>query len=631
MNAKYIRLLAATASTILWCACLAGASAQVVRMPSRDAPEQKSGRPQFEADVSKYDTGPVLRNVSLPAPSVAELAKAKLRQGSEDVAFGRQFAGGAVHIVVPAGVTQIRVNVTSLTAKGLRVALSLSDQAQYEIAAWAPGDRSAVLMTSPQSRAVGVPLWTAFTTGPTQDIAINRNLNDGKAWSIDLVELSHFTADALGNRTGSDLKIYGEGTSAPCQVDLACVLAAATPTGQQTILAASRGVVLLILTYTDGSSVTCTGTLLNTASYPTAIVITANHCVAGDTGTQTLSGVTTVWFFSRVVCGSAELGSYVQVVDTGVTLWHSIAYDGALLKLDETPPYPASYAGWDAGAQLLAGTTTLAIHHPRADVKKASFADIAGVNSTPVTIGVISYPPGTFYVIDWDVGIVEPGSSGSGLFALDSTETSLRLRATLTGGTATCTNTKSRTYYSALSNMFPSIQGFLDQPLVTPSGTTTPAVEYYYPAWNMYFVTAIPDEISKLDAGVFVGWQRTGLQFNVYDVSGAPTSAAPVYRFFSTTFSPKSSHFYTADVVEYNDLLANPNWQLEGQVFNVPLPASDGSCPAGSIPVYRLYNNGMGGAPNHRFTTDINVRSQMLAAGWIAEGQGIGVGFCSPQ
>lgn len=72
-------------------------------------------------------------------------------------------------------------------------------------------------------------------------------------------------------------------------------------------------------------------------------------------------------------------------------------------------------------------------------------------------------------------------------------------------------------------------------------------------------------------------------------------------------------------------------WQLEGPVFSTPMPALDGTCPAGSIPIYRMYNNGMGGAPNHRFTTDLNVRSQVLAAGWIAEGQGIGVGFCSPQ
>jgi uncharacterized delta-60 repeat protein len=158
------------------------------------------------------------------------------------------------------------------------------------------------------------------------------------------------------------------------------------------------------------------------------------------------------------------------------------------------------------------------------------------------------------------------------------------------------------------------------------------AVEYYYAAWNFYFVTAIPQEIAALDNGAFGGvWQRTGQQFNVYSTANPPASSSTVWRFFSTSSAPKSSHFYTGIVAEYNNLLANPDWQLEGPVFNTPMPAADGSCSAGSVPIYRLYNNNMGGAPNHRFTTDLNLRAQMIGAGWAAEGFGIGVVFCSPQ
>ncbi|MEO8507941.1 MAG: hypothetical protein ABI593_09945 [Betaproteobacteria bacterium] len=47
-------------------------------------------------------------------------------------------------------------------------------------------------------------------------------------------------------------------------------------------------------------------------------------------------------------------------------------------------------------------------------------------------------------------------------------------------------------------------------------------------------------------------------------------------------------------------------------------------------PIYRLCNNGQGGAPNHRFATDPDTRERMLAAGYIAEGADIGVGMCSP-
>jgi len=76
----------------------------------------------------------------------------------------------------------------------------------------------------------------------------------------------------------------------------------------------------------------------------------------------------------------------------------------------------------------------------------------------------------------------------------------------------------------------------------------------------------------------------------------------------------------------------NADWSYEGDVFNVAPAAGDGACPAGTLPVYRLYNNGQGAAPNHRYTTDDALRAQMIAAGWVPEGIGpLGVVMCSPQ
>jgi hypothetical protein len=163
-----------------------------------------------------------------------------------------------------------------------------------------------------------------------------------------------------------------------------------------------------------------------------------------------------------------------------------------------------------------------------------------------------------------------------------------------------------------------------------PPSATAAVVEYYHAAFDHYFVTAISDEITKLDNGTFAGWARTGRQFKIYPNTSGGASA--VCRFFSTAFGAKSSHFYTANPAECTAVKSNPNWQFEAEVFNTPVPAFDGSCPVGTLPVYRMYNNGMSGAPNHRFTTDLAVRAQMLALGWIAEGNGtIGVTMCSPQ
>ena len=115
-------------------------------------------------------------------------------------------------------------------------------------------------------------------------------------------------------------------------------------------------------------------------------------------------------------------------------------------------------------------------------------------------------------------------------------------------------------------------------------GSKVLAVEYYHAGFDHYFITAIADEITKLDNGTFVGWARTGLSFNVYAAAGAPASSAIVYRFFSTSFAPKSSHFYTANFPEYQPSLQNPNWQFEGQVFNVVLPSRRRQLPGGQHP-----------------------------------------------
>lgn len=149
-----------------------------------------------------------------------------------------------------------------------------------------------------------------------------------------------------------------------------------------------------------------------------------------------------------------------------------------------------------------------------------------------------------------------------------------------------------------------------------PTATTT-AVEYFHAGFGHYFTTAQADEITGLDGGAYGGaWVRTGYTFGVW------TSGAGLYdvcRFFQVYFAPRSSHFYTPLDYECAGLIASSFvWGFEKIAYKVKLPSA-GVCPAGSIKLYRLYNNGMSGAPNHRYTTNLTVRSQMIAAGWTPE------------
>ncbi|MEO8485247.1 MAG: S8 family serine peptidase [Betaproteobacteria bacterium] len=159
-----------------------------------------------------------------------------------------------------------------------------------------------------------------------------------------------------------------------------------------------------------------------------------------------------------------------------------------------------------------------------------------------------------------------------------------------------------------------------------PGAQQVPVVEYFNAGFGHYFMSADNDEITGLDGGAFGGaFVRSGRQFNAWNLP--TTGTEPVCRFFTVTFAPKSSHFYTADPVECAGVKLNPNWQYEKIAFHIRVPVA-GECTAGTLPVYRMYNNGQTGAPNHRFTTDLALYQQFTTAqNWAPEG----IAFCAPQ
>jgi len=151
-----------------------------------------------------------------------------------------------------------------------------------------------------------------------------------------------------------------------------------------------------------------------------------------------------------------------------------------------------------------------------------------------------------------------------------------------------------------------------------------PVVEYFHAGFGHYFMSSVmlPD-LRALDTGAIAGWARTGKTFRAYPADFAARN--DVCRFFSgQTFAPKSSHFYTPYATECELLKAGHDWIFEGDVFRLGLPTgAEGSrvCAPGSSPLYRAYNDGRGGAANHRYTPDPAVLDAMIAQGWIMEGE----------
>lgn len=161
-------------------------------------------------------------------------------------------------------------------------------------------------------------------------------------------------------------------------------------------------------------------------------------------------------------------------------------------------------------------------------------------------------------------------------------------------------------------------------------------IEYYNGTLDHYFITSLASEIDALDSGRIAGWTRTGLAF---DASSSPgPGLSPVCRFYIPP-AHGDSHFLSASQDECASVLAkiplDPNFhgyiEETPSAFYIALPdTSTGACPAGTLPVYRLWNRRADS--NHRYTADAATRDAMLARGYEAEGYGPqAVALCTPR
>lgn len=143
--------------------------------------------------------------------------------------------------------------------------------------------------------------------------------------------------------------------------------------------------------------------------------------------------------------------------------------------------------------------------------------------------------------------------------------------------------------------------------------------EYFNVDLNHYFLSSSDEENAVIDTGgAGPGWTRTGETFKTLESGPFCREIPPVFRFY--TYGA-NSHFFTADPLECGSLRrSDPGWIYEGAAFGAEMPV-DGACPAGTTPLYRLYNNRwMYNDSNHRFVSRQDLRDKMVAKGWIDEG-----------
>ena len=433
---------------------------------------------------------------------------------------------------------------------------------------------------------------------------------------LTVVRISHQVVAPSSLRRLDAKTVQDIGTAGSCNIDVACVSPQSAAFGD-----AAKAVAEMEFTQDDGFTHLCTGTLLNDAlSSNTPYFFSAAHCLDTATAARTLN---TYWFFDAISCGNKTVPPYVQQTGGARLLARSGDWDWALVRLNAPPPAGARFSAWRA-EPIPALSTATVFHHPQADLKKFSQGS---------TQGYQVYTDGSsFAIVQYDQGTTEPGSSGAGLLTFLQSGGYYELRGGLWTGEASCENRAGRDEYSRIDNMLPLTREYLTPTTPGTAGQRV-AVEFYNRSLDHYFITISAREISDLDTGVQVGWERTGLRFLAYEVPAPGTN--PVCRFYRTP-GFGNSHFYSASAAECQTVIDHPQtypgWTYEsGSVFYIALPdAQTGACAGGTQPVWRFYNQR---TVNHRYTTDQMLRDDLRGdpATWTPEGYGPdSVIMCAP-
>jgi serine protease len=163
---------------------------------------------------------------------------------------------------------------------------------------------------------------------------------------------------------------------------------------------------------------------------------------------------------------------------------------------------------------------------------------------------------------------------------------------------------------------------------MTNGTTRATVVEYYNAHLDHYFMTWGADEILLLDAGdTMKGWRRTGRSFEV--LLTPALGAAAVCRIYIPP-GLGDGHYFGRDASECSQTLdRHPSFVDESASFFYLFTPMAGTCPAATLPVYRVFSNRTDA--NHRYTTDRAVRDAMVARGWLPEGDGDDhIVMCSP-
>lgn len=365
------------------------------------------------------------------------------------------------------GTSVTHLRITSSGAFGIRAKLQLP-------AGMTMGEIRAVAHAGEMSESIPLwvaqqgEIWTPYTEGETQivEIITPQRVSGAQVRVADIVHFEESLNEAKGPGAASVNTASGA-----CNPDVICT--SNNSTTDAGIAERAKSVVRMSF-QSGGSSFLCSATLINSPSQQN-FLLTANHCFSTQAEAASLS---TRWFYESATCGGGTAGASGAVtVSGGAQLMFTNQFvDQTLLKMNLAPPAGAIFSGWNAAA-LAPNSSIVSISHPAGDVMKFALGTINSFiqGRTDGLIRLGDYEQ-EMYAVQFTRGVIEGGSSGSGLFTLSGN--SLQLRGVLSSSTIvndpeglSCTNTNENANYGRFDYLYPQIAPLLN-------GQAYPADDY---------------------------------------------------------------------------------------------------------------------------------------------------------
>ncbi|MEO8385931.1 MAG: hypothetical protein ABI583_11860, partial [Betaproteobacteria bacterium] len=381
-------------------------------------------------------------------------------RGSAPRRVGSVFPSGAEATIVkwqtlPAGGFVTHLRIASTGATGIRAKLLLpAELTQGELRVVAKiGDEA---QRVPLSVALNGEIWTPATDGSSQIVEVfTTQAVDGLR--IKVQEIGHFEELPFADKGPAEPALST--AAGTCTVDVACTIADDPLNGNA--ISERRKSVARMSFSSGGSLFSCTGTLLNSPVQQN-FLITANHCISTQ---DEATSLTTRWFYEASTCGGSVRSDVVNLSGGARLVFTNQFVDSTLLVLNSPPPAGTIFAGWNASA-LSVNAPIVSISHPKGDIMKAAIGTVSVPGSADGLIRLQGYQQ-SMYGILFSRGIIEQGSSGSGLFTMNNG--SLQLRGVLSSSTLrnssgglSCTDTTENANYGRFDYFYPQIKSILD-------------------------------------------------------------------------------------------------------------------------------------------------------------------------